>query len=78
MFNSKEWSKVYGKVYKYVLVEINTDSYYRVNLPRGSIKKLIVRELSWNDEPVELKEDWYGRIITAARHRPNSNVVKGY
>nr|DAG87745.1 MAG TPA: RNA binding protein [Crassvirales sp.] len=28
-----------------------------VNLPKGSIKKLIGRELSWNDEPVELKED---------------------
>lgn len=26
-------------------------------LPKGSIKKLIGRELSWNDEPVELKED---------------------
>lgn len=24
-------------------------------LPKGSIKKLIGRELSWNDEPVELK-----------------------
>lgn len=30
------------------------DSY--VELPKGSIKKLIGRELSWNDEPVELKE----------------------
>lgn len=28
-----------------------------VELPHGSIKKLIGRELSWNDEPVELKED---------------------
>lgn len=26
-----------------------------VGLPSGSIKKLIGRELSWNDEPVELK-----------------------
>lgn len=26
-----------------------------VNLPKGSIKKLIGRELSWKDEPVELK-----------------------
>ena len=24
-------------------------------LPQGSIKKLIGRELTWNDEPVELK-----------------------
>ena len=26
-----------------------------VVLPHGSIKKLIGRDLSWNDEPVELK-----------------------
>lgn len=31
------------------------DDYIR--LPRGSIKKLIGRELSWNDETVELKDD---------------------
>ena len=28
-----------------------------VCLPKGSIKKLIGRELSWSNEPVELKED---------------------
>ena len=27
-----------------------------MELPKGSIKALIGRELSWNDEPVELKE----------------------
>lgn len=27
-----------------------------INLPKGSIKKLIGIELSWDDEPVELKE----------------------
>ena len=26
-------------------------------LPRGSIKKLIGRDLTWGDKPVELKED---------------------
>lgn len=26
-------------------------------LPEGSIKKLIGKELSWDDEPFELKED---------------------
>lgn len=26
-------------------------------IPHGSIKKLIGRELSWDDEPVELKEE---------------------
>ena len=30
-------------------------SYMRI--PKGSIKKLIGRELSWKDEPVELKEE---------------------
>ena len=26
-----------------------------IELPKGTIKKLIGRELTWNDEPVELK-----------------------
>lgn len=26
-------------------------------LPKGTIKKLIGRKLTWNDEPVELKEE---------------------
>ena len=30
---------------------------YAIQLPKGSIKKLIGRELSWSDEPVELKEE---------------------
>lgn len=29
--------------------------YSIVRLPKGSIKKLIGRELTWNDEPVKLK-----------------------
>ena len=28
-----------------------------IELPKGSIKKLIGRDLDWNDEPVELKEE---------------------
>jgi len=28
-----------------------------IDLPKGSIRKLIGRELTWEDEPVELKED---------------------
>ena len=28
-----------------------------IEIPQGSIKKLIGRELSWNDKPVELKEN---------------------
>lgn len=35
------------------------DAYYQghsIELPKGTISKLIGRELNWNDEPVELKE----------------------
>lgn len=40
-------------IYKYEWID---DKYCGcINLPRGSIKKLIGRELSWNDEPIELK-----------------------
>lgn len=28
-----------------------------IELPKGTISKLIGRELSWNDEPVKLKEE---------------------
>lgn len=28
-----------------------------LTLPRGSIKKLTGRDLTWNDEPIELKEN---------------------
>jgi hypothetical protein len=31
--------------------------YQHFDIPQGSIKKLIGRELTWNDEPVELKEE---------------------
>ena len=28
-----------------------------INLPKGTIKKLIGRDLTWEDNPVELKEE---------------------
>ena len=28
-----------------------------ISLPKGTIKKLIGRDLTWRDEPVELKEE---------------------
>ena len=31
--------------------------YTDIRIPRGSIKKLIGKDLYWSDEPVELKED---------------------
>ena len=33
------------------------DTFTEISLHNGSIKKLIGRELTWNDEPVELKEN---------------------
>jgi hypothetical protein len=32
------------------------EDYKSMNLPKGSIKKLIGRTLTWEDEPVELEE----------------------
>lgn len=29
----------------------------RIVLPKGSIKKLTGKDLTWNDEPIELKKD---------------------
>lgn len=34
----------------------NTPESNIVQLPKGSIEKLIGRKLTWNDEPVELKD----------------------
>jgi hypothetical protein len=33
-----------------------TTYYDKVHLPKGSIKRLIGRELTWDDEPVEFNE----------------------
>lgn len=41
----KIWEEDYNKDYASNIIE----------LPKGSIKKLIGRELTWDDEPVELK-----------------------
>lgn len=42
-----------GYNYWYVLSNYNR----RISLPKGSIKKLIGYDLTWEDEPVEIKED---------------------
>lgn len=39
----------------YINDDVRWDS--EIELPKGSIKKLIGRDLDWNDEPVELKEE---------------------
>ena len=39
-------------------VDANEDSEdTQITFPRGSIKKLIGRDLTWKDEPVKLKEE---------------------
>ena len=42
---------------EYWVAEENQPEYYRdmIELPPGTIKKLIERKLTWNDEPVKLK-----------------------
>ena len=44
---------------EYWVAEENQPEYYRdmIELPHGSIKKLIGRELYWDNEAVELKEE---------------------
>lgn len=34
------------------------DDDYSVILPKGTIKKLTGKELTWNDEPIEMEVDW--------------------
>lgn len=34
--------------------EWNEDDYY-IELPKGTIKKLIGKDLTWDDEPIEIK-----------------------
>ena len=37
--------------------EWNYEHTFSMGIPKGSIAKLIGRELTWEDEPVELKEE---------------------
>ena len=39
------------------LGELEYHYYSDIKLPKGSIKKLIGRDLTWQDDPVELKEE---------------------
>lgn len=36
---------------------VSDEDYGIIELPKGSIKKLICRDLTWNDEPVKLEEN---------------------
>lgn len=44
-------------LYEVDVPEWLNDSYYRINLPKGTIKSLIGRDLTWEDEPVEIWTD---------------------
>jgi hypothetical protein len=47
-----------GKPYRHLSLDIwKNKKNIAIELPKGSIKKLIGRELTWEDEPVELKEE---------------------
>lgn len=54
-WNGEEW--VYGAMPVRGDTAWYTDTGDYVELPKGSIKKLIDRDLTWQDEPVELKEN---------------------
>ena len=41
----------------YPIFDIMTSIDKWIYLPKGTIKKLIGRDLTWQDEPVELKEE---------------------
>ena len=51
--NNNQWDNI--------VYSVDGEIYYDVGigiiLPKGSIKKLIDRDLTWQDEPVELKEE---------------------
>lgn len=50
-------SRCYGCIWKATFREDQDRNSDFIELPKGSIKKLIGRELSWDDETVELKGD---------------------
>lgn len=53
--NGKYWEHKIPIGWSYDGTRIEYDIVYE--LPKGSIKKLIGRALTWDDEPVELKEE---------------------
>ena len=51
--NNDMWEDIDYRVCGEIEYEYETG----IILPKGSIKKLIGRDLTWSDEPVELKEE---------------------
>ena len=58
--NEEEWIYSYKPVrcheYKRWQPEMQY-GYHSIELPKGTIEKLIGKKLTWEDEPVELKEE---------------------
>lgn len=48
-------SRGYGCIWKATFYDEKDRNSDFIELPQGSIRKLIGKELTWNDEPVELK-----------------------
>ena len=52
-----------GEEWIYVVIPVREDTAWYpstgdyIDLPKGSIRKLIGKDLTWQDEPVELKAD---------------------
>lgn len=51
--NNNQWDDIAYSVYGGINYDVNIG----IILPKGTIKKLIGRELNWSNEPVELKEE---------------------
>lgn len=51
-----EFGPVRSKIYDGKFVPLFENSMW-LTLPKGSIKKLIGRDLTWEDKPIELKEE---------------------
>lgn len=51
---------------------------YTIDLPRGTIIKLIGRELTWNDEPVEITDKKYYNTIDEVKEAVDNGVTVCY
>lgn len=49
--------KRFNGMWVFYLYEDDDDCTQTVELPKGSIKKLIGKEITWNDEPIIIKEN---------------------
>ena len=52
--NNNQWDDIVYSVYGEIYYDVDIG----IVLPKGTIKKLIGRELTWEDNPVELKEEF--------------------